>query len=260
MSEQQQLTVEQHRDKLMNHEYDGIREYDNPLPFWWVGIFIVCIIFAACYWVYYQMSGRTISAEHEEYATELAAWKKLRETILAKSIKVTPQFLAKLAASKSDMAKIKPKFIDKCKACHLPDGGGLVGPNLTDDYQLHGTDRMGLFKTIRDGKPAKGMQSWSPVFKPLDVARLAAYVANLRGTKPAKGKAPQGEKIGPYPRRAKRQPPRRAKRQPPRRAKRQPPRRAKRQPPLLRRRAPPRRPLLLPPRRVNSLAHPSQQL
>ncbi len=198
MSEQQQLTVEQHRDKLMNHEYDGIREYDNPLPFWWVGIFIVCIIFAACYWVYYQMSGRTISAEHEEYATELAAWKKLRETILAKSIKVTPQFLAKLAASKSDMAKIKPKFIDKCKACHLPDGGGLVGPNLTDDYQLHGTDRMGLFKTIRDGKPAKGMQSWSPVFKPLDVARLAAYVANLRGTKPAKGKAPQGEKIGPY--------------------------------------------------------------
>lgn len=190
-------SAEDQFDKLMNHEYDGIREYDNPLPSWWVGIFLICIAFAAVYWIYYHGGGSGLS-EQQVYAQELAAYNKQQEDILAKSIKVDLPTLAKLATNGGEMAKIKGTFVKLCSPCHKPDGSGLIGPNMTDDYQLHGTTRLDIYKTIRDGVPAKGMQSWKMQLNPLDMARMAAYVSTLRGTKVAKPKPPQGKKIPPY--------------------------------------------------------------
>ena len=184
-------------ENLMDHEYDGIREYDNPLPFWWVGIFVATIVFALVYWIYYHGGGAGLS-EVEAYRQDYAAMEKLREEVLARSIKATPETLAKFAQDEGTKTKMSTMFVRLCSSCHTANGAGKIGPNLTDDYQKHGSTRMDLYKTIRDGVPEKGMEAWGKKLKPLDVVRMAAYVSTLRGTKVANGKAPEGKKVPPY--------------------------------------------------------------
>lgn len=184
-------------DKLMDHEYDGIREYDNPLPSWWSGIFILSIVFAVGYWIYFHMGGPGLS-EIEEYEAEVKVVAALKAKAAAKAGPVSNDVLAALTQDSAAMEQAKAIFATRCLACHGPQGQGLVGPNLTDDFQVHGSTRADIYVTIRDGVPAKGMQAWGKLLKPDELKQIAAYIGTLRGTNVAGGKKAEGEKVQPF--------------------------------------------------------------
>jgi len=181
-------------DRLMHHEYDGIQEYDNPLPSWWSGIFIATIVFAIGYWFWYHGGGpgKSERAKFAQQWTQYESWKAEAER--THTVRVTEESLAELAHDPAILAAGAQTFAQSCVGCHMADGSGQVGPNLTDEYQIHGVGRIDLYATIRDGVPSKGMISWGATMKPRDMAAVAAYVASLRGSnKPGKG--PEGGKV-----------------------------------------------------------------
>jgi cytochrome c oxidase cbb3-type subunit 3 len=175
----------------LGHDYDGIRELDNRLPPWWLYGFYLCILVAGIYlYRYHVVHSAPLSKEEFQIAMNDAAIEK--EEYLKKSAnKVDENTVAYLtdAASLDGGKKI---FITICAACHLVDGGGSVGPNLTDDYWIHGGGIKDIFKTIKYGWPEKGMKSWKDDYTPVQIAQLASYVKSLHGTKPGKPKEPQG--------------------------------------------------------------------
>lgn len=178
------------RDRLLAHEYDGIEEYDNPLPGWWVWIFWATIIFSVGYWLYYQIGpGPSIIAQYDadvRAATERQA--KLAPTAGA----VTDEVIMVLTKNPTAMASAKAMFASRCLACHGPQGQGLIGPNLTDDYWLHGGRPTEILHTITEGVPDKGMVPWKTQLKPEELTMMTAYVLTLAGTNPPNPKPPQG--------------------------------------------------------------------
>jgi cytochrome c oxidase cbb3-type subunit 3 len=175
------------------HDYDGIREYDNPLPSWWSGIFILTIVFAVVYAIWYGPGpGRSM---HEEFEAEWAGYSTWKAEAEAKAtIVVDESTLTTLAADSTALDRGRQLFSQNCIGCHLEDGRGQTGPNLTDEYQIHGMTRLDLYNTIRDGVPAKGMISWGATMQPKDMAAVAAFVSTLRG-KNIPGKGPEGGKV-----------------------------------------------------------------
>ncbi len=175
----------------LGHNYDGIRELDNRLPPWWLYGFYVCIIFAAIYLYRYHVA-HSAPLSGEELKIELAKADADKQEYLKKAGNSVDENTVKLLTDAKDLDAAKAIFTTICAACHKPDGGGLVGPNLTDDYWLHGGGIKDIFKTIKYGWPEKGMQSWKDNYTPLQIAQLASYVKSLHGTKPAIAKEPQG--------------------------------------------------------------------
>jgi len=176
------------RDRLMSHGYDGIREYDNPLPGWWVWIFWATIVFSLGYWAYYQVGpGPSIVAQYE---TEMKAVAERQPKSVASTI--TDASLAALEKDAAVMAKAKEIFVTRCAPCHGDRGQGIVGPNLTDEYWLHGGRLSEIYQTISEGVPEKGMVPWKDQLKPEELAEMAAYVMSLAGTSPPNPKPPQG--------------------------------------------------------------------
>ncbi len=170
-------------DELLDHEYDGIREYDNPLPRWWLITFYGTVAFAAVYVPYYHF-GPGLSPV-QEYEAELAAAPK-EKTIGSADLAQKVKDPAVIAAGKETFVKL-------CAACHRPDGGGLVGPNLTDDHWIHGGTAADQIKVVTEGVPEKGMISWKAQLSPEQIVQVVAYVGSLRGSNPPKPKAPEGE-------------------------------------------------------------------
>ena len=183
-------------DRLLHHEYDGIQEYDNPLPFWWSGIFVLCIIHAGWY-LYWYHGGGPGKSEHQEYAAELAAWQKLRAAAPKAEVAVDEDTLASMAQETATLEQGRAVFAKNCVSCHTEDGHGQIGPNLTDLYQIHGSKRMDIYQTIYDGVPDKGMLTWNGVLAPDELAAVAAYVTTMRG-KNIPGKAPEGKPVEPF--------------------------------------------------------------
>jgi cytochrome c oxidase cbb3-type subunit 3 len=174
------------------HEVDGIQEYDNKLPNWWLYSLYGTIGFAVLYWYVYQTTGIGASPA-QAYQDELDR----NAAAAAMQIKVgdaTPESLMALAKDPNALALGKQVFTSTCAACHRNDGGGLVGPNLTDEFWLHGGAPEKIFHTISTGVPDKGMPAWQPQLGALKTQAVAAYVITLRGTHAAGGKAPQGER------------------------------------------------------------------
>lgn len=174
-------------DKLLDHDYDGIKEYDNPLPRWWVALFWFGIVFAIVYVPYYHFGPGPLAAE--EYAAEMAA-------AAAAMPEKKEASAADLEAARKDPAALaagEQTFVKLCAACHRNDLGGLVGPNLTDDHWLHGGSMKDIVHIINVGVPEKGMISWSSQLKPDEIVAVAAYIKSKRGTNPPNPKAPQGE-------------------------------------------------------------------
>lgn len=196
--------VEQHErphsdagdDRLLHHEYDGIQEYDNPLPFWWSGIFILCCVHAAWYLYWYHGGGPGKSI-HQEYAAELAAWQKVRDAAPKQELAIDDDVLASMAKDTGTIDQGKAVFAKNCVSCHLPDGSGQIGPNLTDLSQIHGSMRLDIYQTIYNGVPDKGMLTWNGVLAPEELAAVAAYVTTLRG-KNLPGKSPEGHPVEPF--------------------------------------------------------------
>ena len=184
--------IEEEHDVMLDHDYDGIKELDNVLPPWWVYLFYITIIFAGVYLVRFHVIKEYSQAEEFEIAMEEAR-------IQIEEYKKTAKDLidvdnVTLLADASDLAAGKKIFEANCAACHRPDGGGSIGPNLTDDYWILGGGIKNIFKTIHDGgRDGKGMVSWVGILKPSEMQQVASYIMTLNGTNPADAKAAEGD-------------------------------------------------------------------
>jgi cytochrome c oxidase cbb3-type subunit III len=178
---------------IMDHEYDGIQEYDNPMPRWWLLLFLVTILFVP---VYYLTPGDLFNGakKTEMYEKEMAAFKAAHPN--AGGVNVTPEQMAAIVADKAEIAKGQALFTGNCVSCHRADGGGLIGPNLTDDYWIHGGTPVEIHTTIDQGVLTKVMPNWGKILKPDQINSLTAYVVSLHGTHPANPKAPDGVLVG----------------------------------------------------------------
>jgi cytochrome c oxidase cbb3-type subunit 3 len=181
-------------DRLLDHEYDGIREYDNPMPRWWVWLFVGTVVFAALYWLNLPGigSGRGRIASYERELASARA--KFGSRVPAAGGGPTDAQLLAFARDPAKREQGRRVFEGNCVPCHRADGGGLIGPNLTDDYWLHGGRPTQVLHTISAGVLDKGMPAWSTTLKPDDVTAVATYVLSLHDTHPPSPKAPQGVK------------------------------------------------------------------
>jgi len=187
------MNDEPHDPLLMEHEADGIRELDNKLPRWWVYLFYGTIVFAAVYLSYYHVYGSLepdkVKLSAAEYQAEMVVGDLLKSNALAKF----ESNIATLEPAKEAAVQAggKQTFLRLCAPCHRPDGGGLVGPNLTDDYWIHGSNFTDNVRTIWNGVPEKGMITWKNYLKPSEVYEVASFIYTLRGTHPPNPKPPE---------------------------------------------------------------------
>jgi cytochrome c oxidase cbb3-type subunit 3 len=185
-------TIEQESDVMLDHNYDGIRELDNVLPPWWVYLFYGTIIFGAIYLVRYQiMDGNN---QVQEFQTEMQEAKVAVEEYL----KTAPDMMSKekvtLLTDATSLAAGKAIYTANCVACHRPDGGGQIGPNLTDNYWILGGGIKNVFNTVMEGgRDGKGMVAWKASIKPSDIQKVASYVLSLQGTNPKDAKPTEQE-------------------------------------------------------------------
>lgn len=167
---------------LLDHEADGIKELDNNLPAWWVWLFYLCVIFGVGYLGYYHVLAKG-DLQKAEYDKEMAVGNALKSASMAKF--ETGIESAEPSKDPGVVAQGQQLFVTYCAPCHRADGGGLVGPNLCDDYWIHGPKFSDNLKTIWNGVPDKGMLVWKEQgFKPSDVMAVASYIYTLRGTTP----------------------------------------------------------------------------
>ena len=183
---------------LLDHNYDGIQELDNNLPRWWVWLFYITIIYAAVYLVYFHVT-RTGNSSAAQYDQEMKAGNEIKSAAMGKFEAGIPTL-----TPSSDAAVLEnghQTYAKFCAPCHRADGGGVVGPNLTDDYWIHGSNYVDTVEVIWDGVPAKGMITWKTVLKPDEIYSVASYIYTLRGAKLATpGKPPENQtpvKTGP---------------------------------------------------------------
>lgn len=188
------VPVEKEADVLMDHDYDGIRELDNALPPWWKYGFYITIALAVVYVFNFHVFG-TGKNPIQEYQAEMAEGKRVEEAYKAKTKDLVDENNVILADA-GGIAEGGILYKQSCVACHGQAGEGGIGPNLTDEYWLHGASMNNIYKTIKLGYPDKGMQAWETMYSPVQMKNLASFVKSLKGTKPPNGKAPQGEKGG----------------------------------------------------------------
>ena len=187
-----QTPIEDEAEIILDHNYDGIKELDNNLPPWWIYGFYASIVFAAVYLLrYHVFSG---PSQIDELETELAdariaieAYKKTAKNL------VDINTVTELTEA-ADLSAGKTIFETNCVACHMADGGGGIGPNLTDPNWILGGDIKSVFKTVSEGgRSGKGMIAWKQQLKPLEMAQVSSYVLTFEGTTPANPKAPEGD-------------------------------------------------------------------
>jgi cytochrome c oxidase cbb3-type subunit 3 len=216
-------------DKLMHHNYDGIQEFDNDLPRWWLWLFYLTIIWGVLYFVYYHVVNiGYLSAD--EYRLELDPEYVRAESRHEKLFGVLPSYHSPLydpqrdqtlagrvqkrslagfreetresdtttyvaLTEPTDLVAGRSIYDTKCASCHNTLGQGNIGPNLTDDYWLHGAGMTNTTKTIKYGFPAKGMLAWRGELTPQQILQVASYVMTLHGTNPPNPKPPQGDLV-----------------------------------------------------------------
>ena len=184
--------MEQEANIDLGHNYDGIRELDNRLPPWWLYGFYVTIIIGGIYlWRYHIAETAPLSKQEFEIAMKHAEEEKA--AYLAKAANNIDENSVTLITDKAALEAGKNTFVQMCAACHGKAGEGIVGPNLTDDYWLNGGDIKDVFKTIKYGRPEKGMKSWQENFSPVQISQLASFIKSLQGTNPPNAKEKQGD-------------------------------------------------------------------
>ena len=181
------------KDMLIEHEYDGIKELDNPTPAWFMVLFYSTIAFAVAYLLIYHVFGIG-QLQYDEYKTEVAQAEIVKKEYLSKAANLVDENTVKLVADPATLKAGEGIFKQNCAACHGDKGQGVVGPNLTDDFWLHGSNIKAVFKTIKYGVAAKGMPTWEKQLSPKQLSDVSNYIKSLRGTNPPNGKEPQGEK------------------------------------------------------------------
>lgn len=184
--------VQEESSILMEHDYDGIHELDNVLPPWWVKLFYVTIIFGLIYMVRYHVfdAGDQVA----EFKTEMEQARIAVEEYKKTAKDLIDAETVTLLTDAGDLAEGKKVFETNCAACHRADGGGAIGPNLTDDHWILGGGIKNVFKTItKGGRDGKGMVAWGGNLKPSEIQQVASYVLSLQGTNPKDAKAPDGD-------------------------------------------------------------------
>lgn len=178
---------------VMDHEYDGIREYDNPLPRWWVWMWAGSFFFSVGYFFHYHVSHNGTSVS-DGYTAELA---EAREAEAKQSLAepVNEESLGKLMQNPPLMADAKALFGLRCAPCHGANAQGLIGPNLTDNSWLHGAGKLtDIYGVVEGGVAAKGMPAWGRQLSPIELRKVVAFVGTLRGSN-VPGKPPEGNAV-----------------------------------------------------------------
>jgi cytochrome c oxidase cbb3-type subunit 3 len=189
------VPVEKEEDILLNHEYDGIRELDNNLPPWWLYGFYLTIGISIFYIGFYHFSSYAVSSQ-EAYEIEMQEAEESVERYLATQAVRIDETNVTLLTDAAALADGETVFNTLCTACHLQGGGGApgsVGPNLTDQYWIHGGSLKDVFKTVKYGVPEKGMIAWKDQLRPDEIHKVSSYIMSLQGTNPPNAKEPQGE-------------------------------------------------------------------
>lgn len=178
--------------QLTGHEYDGIVEYDNPMPRWWVWSFWASFWFSLAYLFHYWVgNGTSVADDYQAEAAAVAAVEAER----ALGEDVSEDSLGRLLADGSSIAAGKAVFSTRCAACHLEQGQGSIGPNLTDANWIHGRGTLlDIHHVVSEGVLQKGMPAWSRQLTPAELRQVVAFVGTLRGTQ-VPGKAPEGELV-----------------------------------------------------------------
>jgi len=183
------------QDHLLEHSYDGIQEFDNPMPRWWVYLFWATIIFSILY--FFNVPGFGVGkgriADYDRDIAAAASADAKRKA--AQPAGASGEQLTAMTKDASVVALGKQVFGQNCAACHRADAGGQIGPNLADDYWLHGGTLEQIHTTVVDGVLEKGMPPWGKVLKPNQLDAVVAYIYTLRGTNPPNPKAPQGDLV-----------------------------------------------------------------
>jgi cytochrome c oxidase cbb3-type subunit 3 len=191
------VAIENEKDIELDHDYDGIRELDNHLPPWWTGLFYASIAFAVVYLLVFHV-WKQAPLQVEELAIENKAAEISIAAYQAKAADAIDESNVTLTKDHEELEVGKTLFDKNCKVCHGAEGQGGVGPNLTDEYWIHGGSLASVFKTIKQGVPQKGMISWKASLKPAEMRAVSSYIlVKFQGTHPAGAKEPQGEKYQP---------------------------------------------------------------
>lgn len=218
-----------HRDELLDHEYDGIQEMDNSMPRWWLYGFYLSIVFSVAYMLYFHVF-RIGYLQEDEYRREVDAGYIRVSVADTKILGVLPEYHSPMYNPDGDLtprdaalagprvvrvlmtrdtdtityvAVVDPvaladgeqTFKKICSQCHGVLGGGGVGPNLTDDYWIHGASISDVVKSVKYGYPAQGMIPWLGMLSEEEIINVGSYVLTLRGTNPPDARAPQGELV-----------------------------------------------------------------
>ncbi len=184
--------IEEEDEIILDHNYDGIKELDNNLPPWWVWGFYASIVFAAIYLLrFHVFNGPT---QIDELTTELAQAKLAVEEYKKTAKDLVDFNTVELLTDAADLSAGKAIFETNCVACHMADGGGGIGPNLTDNHWILGGGIKNVFKTVSEGgRSGKGMIAWKAQLKPAQIAQVSSYVLSLQGTTPANPKEAEGD-------------------------------------------------------------------
>jgi cytochrome c oxidase cbb3-type subunit 3 len=185
--------IENESEVMLDHEYDGIKELDNVLPPWWVYLFYGTIIFGCIYLFRFHVIKEYNQIEEFETQMEIAREEVAKYKLTAPDVMSTDKVT--LLTDEASIAKGKELFTANCAACHKPDGGGSIGPNLTDEYWILGGGVKNIFNTIMEGgREGKGMVPWKATIKPTEIQKIASYIISLQGSNPADAKPAEGDK------------------------------------------------------------------
>ncbi|WP_240452889.1 MULTISPECIES: cbb3-type cytochrome c oxidase N-terminal domain-containing protein [Sphingobacterium] len=187
--------IEEEKDMVIDHEYDGIQELNNPIPTWFNALFYSTVLFGFVYLLVYHVFGWGMNQD-QEYLQELAVAEKTKQEYLAQTANLIDESSVLFDAALAPAGKAI--FAVNCVACHGGNGEGGIGPNLTDRFWIHGGEIKDVFKTVKYGVPEKGMVPWEQTLTPGQIAEVSSYILTLRDTKPANAKASEGVEIKAY--------------------------------------------------------------
>ncbi len=186
------VPLEKEATIVLDHNYDGIKELDNHLPPWWKWLFYGTIAWSVVYLVVYHITD-SVPLQEQEYANEIAlADEQIRKTRAAEPVAAIDEAALAYTADADLISKGAAVYKNNCASCHKDKGEGSIGPNLTDDYWLHGGSIQNIFATIKNGVPEKGMIAWNAILKPEEIRDVSFFIMSLKGSNPPNAKAPQG--------------------------------------------------------------------
>ncbi|WP_094546696.1 c-type cytochrome [Rubricoccus marinus] len=178
---------------IAGHTYDGIREYDNPMPGWWTALFIAGVLFAPVYLLGINVFGFVDTYEEDlaqgqaDLAARAAAW-----AASGPAFETDARALKRYADDPLMVAAGAEVFAGTCASCHGAEGQGAIGPNLTDAYWLHGGAPEEIYEVLNVGVVSKGMPAWGELLSDEERAQATAYIQSIQGTTPPNPKPREG--------------------------------------------------------------------